>query len=193
MRILGITGAPGVGKSTLVKRMIDSFIPKVIPSTVSCGLLKYMEYSEVDVLGIYQEGSLFSGTDRLAMNVKDDALAYLEGANRDRSILFEGDRLCMSPFIDKCRKVGEFRFVALKVDESILAARRLGRSKAAGQAQDPTWLKGRESKVYGLIVNYDAEVRRVDTDEQMNELAIELNDWLYGLTETPVVQSGRLF
>lgn len=192
-RILGVSGFPGTGKSTL---MID-IINELGPSTrQKFGLLEYTQFKDVNVLGYYEKGNLFGGTDRLSMSVQDNAVEYLNSLYRldpDRALAFEGDRLTNSEFLRLARSVGELRFVVLTCSEKTLVGRREARSEKAGKEQNATWLKGRESKVYRLQTDFDAEIRSVNTQIQGMELAKELRSWLLGLTSSPERKSSRLF
>lgn len=190
MRILCVIGVPGVGKSTLAQEIISRLGPYKLEAH---GLLKYMDFQSVTVLGVYENGSLFGGTDRLAMNVQRDAIEFLEEADKERAIMFEGDRLSNTDIINTCKRVGELRLIKLFLPEETLLARRSARSLKAGKEQNETWLKGRDSKVYHLAYQFEPESRKVETKEECSDLAVELVDWLDGFGETPVVESWKLF
>jgi hypothetical protein len=188
MRVLIIIGAPGSGKSTLMLNIIAA-------SGVQCGtrhrhgLLDYTDYGQFDVLGYYTAGETFGGTDRLSQVVGDDARAYLaEAGGRDRTVALEGDRLANSGFLAYCRSIAETRIVCLEVDPAVLADRRALRSFEVGKEQNPTWLKGRETKVANLAREFAAERREVNTLAENRALAEELARWLRYETTVEIAQ-----
>lgn len=195
MRILGIAGYPGTGKSTLVKQIIYEL--GSLRFRKKHGTLEYEHMKDVNILGYYEENNLFGGTDRLSMSVQQDAVDFLNKyvclGGGETPIIWEGDRLSNSEFIKLCNHIGEFRFIVLKCDEVILTNRRNERSLKAGKVQNETWVKGRESKVYNLQQMFDAEVRKVNSPEDSRALANELKDWILGLAEIPERESSLLF
>lgn len=192
MRILFIIGAPGCGKSSLVLRMLESFGAY---TTHRYGLLDYMEFEDFIVLGKYNSGDLFGGTDKLSNAVIDDAERFLTKC--EKPILLEGDRLANTRFIDRCKALGELRLVTLKLNAALLQERREARAFEYGKKQNPTWLAGRESKVNNLQRLFNAEVWPVDTDEQVNAAVQNFTDWVkgkdvsYATAAAPVM--GKLF
>lgn len=192
MRILFIIGDPGCGKSSLVLKMLQSFGSY---TAHRYGLLDYMEFSDVIVLGKYNSGDLFGGTDKLSNAVIDDAERFLE-VNR-KLILLEGDRLANTRFIDRCKALGELRLVTLKLNAALLQERREARAFEYGKTQNPTWLAGRESKVRNLQRLFNAEVWQVDTNEQVNAAVQNFTEWVKGkevsLGEVVVPKVQKLF
>lgn len=175
MRTLFIIGAPGCGKSSLVLKMLQSFGTY---TTHRYSLLDYMEFADLIVLGKYNSGDVFGGTDKLSNAVIDDAERFLE-VNR-KPILLEGDRLANTRFIDRCKALGELRLVTLKLNAALLQERRESRAFEYGKTQNPTWLAGRTSKVNNLQRLFNAEVWPVDTDEQVNAAVQNFTDWIKG-------------
>lgn len=175
MRILFLIGAPGCGKSSLVLKMLQSFGSY---TTHRYGLLDYMEFEDVVVLGKYNSGDLFGGTDKLSNAVIDDAERFLEVVTKP--ILLEGDRLANTRFIDRCNALDELRLVTLKLNAALLQERRDARAFEYGKTQNPTWLAGRESKIRNLQRLFNAEIWPVDTDEQVNAAVQNFSDWVKG-------------
>jgi ABC-type dipeptide/oligopeptide/nickel transport system ATPase component len=142
MRILAIAGASGVGKSTCMINLMECGVRNNPPTRMKEDLLEYeILHSGVVVLGRYDEGQLFSGTDRLSMGVQQDAEKFItfehENTYPARPIAFEGDRLCASKFLNHCRSItSELRIVILIVKSELLAERRAERSFLAGKEQD---------------------------------------------------------
>ena len=75
MKIIAIGGEPGCGKTTLVKRIIDNY--KLEPKYDSYKLVPYLQKNNIYVLGKYEEGEVFSGTDRMSMAVQPEAIKFL--------------------------------------------------------------------------------------------------------------------
>lgn len=193
MRILAIQGAPGTGKSTLLKSMLPLLGKYTLEER---GLVKYMEFEGAVVLGYYEEGQLFGGVDRLAMNVQEDALNFLHSAptrQPDKAIIWEGDRLSNAEILRMARKVGELRFVELRTSPEILQERRETRSQLAGKSQNEIWVRGRESKVLNLSNAFNAEKRQTDSLEDSIALAKELVDWVLSRTNVLPKRHNLLF
>lgn len=194
MMVCSIIGQPGTGKSTLAWNLIRAMNCQF--HTHRKGLCDYLlsEDGKVALLGKYEEGQLFCGTDKLSTNVERDARDLLEEIKfTGTAVFFEGDRLSTNTFLNFCSSVSELRLIAIEVSPHLLQGRRAERSANAGKEQDATWLKGRASKVHRLKMDFSAEVRGVNTMQQNIALAVEIKDWLLGLTEKPKVQSTMLF
>ena len=195
MKLLAIIGPPGCGKTTVMKRILAKVGGEDI--TARSGLLDYHVGNRVIVLGKYEPSAVFGGSDRLSMAVQPDAESFLLRMAEDKgfdAILWEGDRLGNASFFRHARQCGDFRLLALEASPEVLKARRDGRSGVVGKAQDATWLKGRESKVWRLKQDFFGEERRIDTDEQVHELLEEIVEWIRTPSHLqPLNVEGRLF
>lgn len=180
MRILAISGVPGVGKSFLMKLLLAKLKGCLGEAAQArMGLVDYLDFGSVAVLGKYAEGDAFGGTDRLAMNVQEDAVRFMYKAEMEyEAVCFEGDRLCNAKYLKACNDYGSLRLIVLTVPPVVLAARRYGRNNEVGKAQNPTWLKGRESKVANLSNEFMTEEVDVSTDAAAQAAADELSTWL---------------
>jgi hypothetical protein len=198
-RVLAITGVPGVGKSTCMLNVIAALGGQDRRSRY--GLLDYAVCRNVAVLGVYDDSSPFGGTDKLAMNVQQHAEDFVRQVDANAvplvdAIAFEGDRLCGSKFLTLCRARADTRIVVLETDSALLKDRRDLRSFEVGKEQDATWLRGRESKVAGVIAEFAAERRTVNTLAENTTLAGELAAWLRYETTVEIpqpVKTLRLF
>lgn len=147
MMIVAIGGEPGAGKSTLMKKLIEQF--GVEPKYDSFKLVPYLQKDNIYVLGKYEEGEVFSGTDRMSMAVQPEAIKFLATLPGDSIVLYEGDRLFNNSFLEHCNENYDLSIIYLKTDKSV----REDRYKERGSNQNETWLQGRETKVANIMSN----------------------------------------
>lgn len=157
MKILAVIGVPGVGKSTLMLKVLEG-LPQ--GQRHRYGLLDYTEHQVGDksvfVLGYYEPGQPFGGTDRLSMSVQPNAEEFLRSqadSFSDNTIIFEGDRLCTQTFLDACVDVAgpQVKLLFCRADSAVIHGRRQARAEQTGKAQNDQWLAGRVSKVDNLF------------------------------------------
>lgn len=155
MKTIAVGGMPGSGKSELVRGLIAAMESEAeAKANFGFGILNgqvftYPEH-EVYLLGKYEPGETFPGTDRLGMNVQPNAEQFLDHIQtaekldgRRRVVLFEGDRLFGSKFLTKCCNAGQVQILILSVTSDELQRRYAQR----GSDQSGVWLKGRRTKV----------------------------------------------
>jgi len=147
MKVIAIGGEPGSGKSTLMKRIIKTI--KAVPKYNEYKLVPYLQYFEIFILGKYEEGEVFSGTDRMSMAVQPEAIKFLAQLPEHAIVLFEGDRLFTSSFLEHCVEKYDTSIIHLVTDKSI----RQERYKERGSTQNETWLAGRETKISNITSN----------------------------------------
>lgn len=189
MKILGIGGVPGVGKTTLMTHILYPFAP--LMKREKHGLVEFSRYEpklegkrELIVLGVYGDTFAFGGTDKLSMAVQPEAEEFVRRLGDDFSsdnltIMFEGDRLFNESFITVCKSVAEFRGVVLVAPLDELFRRRTERSKAVGKEQDETWLQGRTTKVKNVMTAHGIVTEPVSNPQQCLSLADSLRSWAY--------------
>ena len=150
MKAIAIGGEPGAGKSTLMKEILKHLEKYVyIKCYDSFKLVPYIQCGSVYILGKYDEGETFSGTDRMSMAVQPEAIKFLASLDKDAVVLFEGDRLFTSSFLEHCVENYETEIVYLETDKSV----RQERYKERGSNQNETWLQGRETKIANIMTN----------------------------------------
>jgi hypothetical protein len=188
MKIVGIGGEPGTGKSTLVTTFLQTLGSDV---PFKDGLLRGMFYPEhrLYVLGVY-DGSTFGGTDKLAMNVHADAKAFLQTVLQkqpDSAVLFEGDRLFGESFVSFCRLVtDDCTWVILEATNQNKTQRRLER----GSDQNANWLKGRMTRLMRLQTTiWPVELWPNNSEEHLAENVKRLYNTL-GIPVASGVASG---
>lgn len=149
IRIVAIGGVPATGKSTLMLAIIKRFSEE--PKQLHWGKLVrglIFQNNKAIVLGFYDKGESFGGTDRLSLAVQPEVFKFLEGCNVGNSmngytIYFEGDRLFNLSFLEQIGKMNiQSLLIMLHTEKSVLRARHLKRK----DNQNETWLKGRETK-----------------------------------------------
>ena len=147
MKIIAIGGEPGAGKSTLMKKILDQYEWSKVYDKVK--LVPYMQYKDSYILGKYDEGETFSGTDRMSMAVQPEAVKFLASLPDSAVVLFEGDRLFTASFLEHCVENYDADILYLETDKSI----REERYKERGSNQNETWLQGRETKIANILSN----------------------------------------
>ena len=138
-RLLGIIGAPGTGKTTVVREWMKS---REWSTDRPVDLLDTHVSGDIRLLGKYQNDDVFGGTDKLSMAVQPKAVEYLD--NPSRVTVFEGDRLTSIKFFEAAKSKGfDIKIIQLTVSDSV----REERYKERGSEQNETWLNGRLTKV----------------------------------------------
>lgn len=114
MKLIYLIGMPGTGKSTIMKELMSRFDDWKQERPID--LLDTHVSGNVRVLGKYEEGETFSGTDRLSMAVAPKAIEWLS-TNPDEIIIGEGDRLNNKAFFEKAKELGELYIIHLTVSD----------------------------------------------------------------------------
>jgi broad-specificity NMP kinase len=149
MKIIAIGGEPGSGKSTLMRKII--FLGNFKPKYNEFKLVPYLQSNNIYILGKYEDGEIFSGTDRMSMAVQPEAIKFLASLPKDSILLFEGDRLFTSSFLEHCVETYETNIIYLSTDKQV----RQERYKERGSEQNETWLAGRETKIGNILTNFN--------------------------------------
>lgn len=148
MKVIAVFGEPGSGKSTLMVKLMERLgISREFKSDFK--LVPYHQKDNLYVLGKYEVGETFGGTDKMSMAVQPEAVKFLASLDKKSVVIFEGDRLCTSSFLDHCNDKYDLTMVYLSTSKST----RQERYKQRNSNQDETWLKGRESKISNILSN----------------------------------------
>jgi broad-specificity NMP kinase len=170
-KLIAVGGQPGTGKTTLFRKFMEG---KTWMECEPAKLVSAMYNEEMDlyILGKYQEGETFAGTDRLSMAVQPNLQEWIKSHNCN--ILFEGDRVFNQSFLEFAMALPQtdLQIVYLKAPKEILEQRYLDR----GSDQSEQFLKGRETKYSNLLSNFElmsyiTEFANTNLEEQSKVLA----------------------
>ena len=137
-------------------------------------MVSALYYEELDlyILGKYQVGETFAGTDRLSMAVQPEMQKWIQTHNCN--ILFEGDRIFNQSFLEFAMGLPdtELQVIYLKAPKDILEQR----YKDRGSDQSEQFLRGRETKYSNLLSNFElmpyiTEFSNTNLEEQGKVLA----------------------
>jgi broad-specificity NMP kinase len=149
-KIIAVGGSPGTGKTTLFRKYMEG---KALMPIEPVKLVSAMYNIERDlyILGKYEEGEVFAGTDRLSMAVQPPLQEWI--ASHNCNILFEGDRVFNQSFLEFCMGLPntDLQVVYLKAPKELLEQR----YKDRGSDQSEQFLRGRETKYSNLLSNFE--------------------------------------
>lgn len=180
-KIVALIGVPGTGKSTLTRQFMADFaddwkrveIQKLVPSEFSAS-------RNLHVLGKYDEGETFPGTDKLSMAAQPQAMEFLT-KNPDVNVFFEGDRLGTQSFFEFIADLPDTEFVIIKLesDERTLDIR----YKQRGSDQSEQFLRGRQTKIEGICKNFLLMDYITDQPHETTGDTTRLVNYLVGIFE----------
>lgn len=154
-KILAIGGVPGTGKTTLMREFMAQFDDweRVKPQPlVDC---EYSKEGNIYVIGKYDEGEVFAGTDKLSMATQPNALTFVQ--ETDANIIFEGDRLFNGSFLRSLVQHAtsvphvDLKIILLTASQSVLQKRYGER----GSDQSEQFLRSRMTKYDNLLMSFD--------------------------------------
>ena len=149
-KLIAVGGSPGTGKTTLFRKFMEG---KNFQPVEPAKLVSAMYCAELDlyVLGKYEEGEVFAGTDRLSMAVQPAVSEWI--ASHNCNVLFEGDRIFNQSFLEFAMGLPDtdLQVVFLNAPKDVLEQR----YKARGSDQSEQFLRGRETKYNNLLSNFE--------------------------------------
>lgn len=181
MRTVYVIGYPGSGKSTAVAGVLD-----VLGAGVGLAVEKpvpHLRY-KADGRSVWEMGrrrEAFSGTDALAMSIQPVAVRWVQalvdpGASAPDVLIGEGDRLATRGFLDACPGL---TLVRLSVPLEVVTERATARALMLGRsAQDPSWFRGRVTKVDRVAAHYDSI--EIDATASAAQVAMKLAEVVRG-------------
>ena len=149
-KIVAVGGVPGTGKTTLFRKFMEGLEWEKLEPLKMLPML-YNKEHDLYILGKYEDGETFAGTDRLSMAVQPIAQEFVSTCSSN--ILFEGDRIFNQSFLEFASNLNnvELQIVYLKAPQSILEQRYVDR----GSDQSETFLKGRATKYNNILSSFD--------------------------------------
>lgn len=170
-KLIAVGGQPGTGKTTLFRKfMEDKDWIQCEPAKLVSAM--YNVKMDLYILGKYEEGETFAGTDRLSMAVQPPLQEWIRANNSN--ILFEGDRVFNQSFLEFAMGLPDtdLQVVYLKAPNDVLKQRYADR----GSDQSEKFLKGRETKYSNLLSNFElmpyiTEFVNTNLEEQAKVLA----------------------
>jgi broad-specificity NMP kinase len=149
-KLIAVGGSPGTGKTTLFRKYMEgkTFQPVEPAKLVSAN---YNTERDLYILGKYEQGETFAGTDRLSMAVQPAVQEWIQSHNCN--VLFEGDRIFNQSFLEFAMSLPDtdLQIVFLSAPKEVLQQRYQDR----GSDQSEQFLKGRETKYSNLLSNFD--------------------------------------
>lgn len=170
-KIIAVGGQPGTGKTTLFRKYMENK-QWIVGEPAKLVSASYNVERDLYILGKYEEGETFAGTDRLSMAVQPPLQEWI--ASHNCNILFEGDRVFNQSFLEFCMGLPntELQVVYLKAPKDLLEQR----YKDRGSDQSEQFLRGRETKYSNLLSNFElmpyiTEFSNTNLEEQTEVLA----------------------
>ena len=165
-KIIGVSGRPGTGKTTLFREFMKGYEWELVEPQKLVSA-HYCKELDLYVLGKYEEGQVFAGTDRLSMAVMPEAIKFITESKSN--ILFEGDRLTSQKFFDFLIGLPDtdVKFIVVSIPEETFKTR----YEERGSSQNEQFLRGRETKINNILSNFDymsyvEEFENKDFDDQ---------------------------
>jgi len=170
-KIIAVGGQPGTGKTTLFRKYMEGK-DWIVGEPAKLVSASYNVDRDLYILGKYEEGETFAGTDRLSMAVQPPLQEWI--ASNNCNILFEGDRVFNQSFLEFCMGLPDtdLQVVYLKAPKDLLEQR----YKDRGSDQSEQFLRGRETKYSNLQSNFElmpyiTEFANTTYEEQAKVLA----------------------
>jgi tRNA uridine 5-carbamoylmethylation protein Kti12 len=170
-KIIAVGGQPGTGKTTLFRKYMEGK-DWIVGEPAKLVSASYNVDRDLYVLGKYEEGETFAGTDRLSMAVQPPLQEWISSHNCN--ILFEGDRVFNQSFLEFCMGLPntDLQVVYLKAPKDLLEQR----YKDRGSDQSEQFLRGRETKYSNLLSNFElmpyiTEFSNTNLEDQTKVLA----------------------
>lgn len=147
MKVIYMIGLPGCGKSTVMKKFMETHLRWTSNRPVDLLDSHVAHGSNIRVLGKYESGETFSGTDRLSMAVSPKAVEWVE-SKPNEIILGEGDRLNNKGFFHACGD--DLTILHLKVSDE----ERERRYKERGSDQSEKFIQTVRTKVSNIVEEF---------------------------------------
>ncbi len=162
LQVVFIVGAPGVGKTTLIESLIDSFAVYEIEKP------KWTITPPWALVGHYQKQT-FGGGDTLGYTQGADAVRFmlddLASQKNIKVAILDGDRMSTRNVLQQVREAGlKPQCWHLIANDQALTER----CNKRGSNQNPTWAKGRQTKAANfaaLFTEPGEQIHQIDTTD----------------------------
>lgn len=156
MNVTVVMGEPGTGKTTLMRQfMSESASDWQLQTDADFPLVPHHYSRDLNcvILGKYEDGETFAGTDRMSMAVQPQAVAFMNSlkGSEIKNVVFEGDRLTNQSFLEFLLNDFGASIIYLDVPEE----ERQRRYAERGSNQSEQFLRGRVTKYANLRTNFD--------------------------------------
>jgi hypothetical protein len=149
MRVVYLIGLPGTGKTHVVREFMKRYATWVDHTPIK--LLDSHATNRIRVLGRYDEGETFAGTDRLSMAVNPQAIEWVELCPPEL-IIGEGDRLNNKAFFKACQKKRPEDLTILHL--TVSDEERERRYKERGSNQSDKFIQTVRTKVKNIVEEF---------------------------------------
>ena len=180
-KVIAIGGMPATGKSTLMKKFMEVTDDWKVVEPVKLVNALYSEKLNLFVLGKYEEGEKFGGTDRYSMAVQPAAAEFFTETLEDGAkVVYEGDRIFNSKMLNLLNDdpTIDLEIIMLQVEEDEMHDRHVQRE----DTQSETFIKGRRTKYANISGSfYLMEVTsdfRNDSYEDQNRILDHMSTFL---------------
>jgi len=144
-RIVALGGIPGSGKTSILVEVVKHYQDRLRTFAYRNVRGLYSKEDNLYIVGIY-DGTTFSGTDKLAMNVMPHFLEFVEKVPQ-AIVLFEGNRLFCQKLFDN----HPCEIIVIEAEEHLMQQR----YDARGSNQPARFIKAMKTKTANVIANND--------------------------------------
>lgn len=168
-KLIAVGGEPATGKTTLMFKIIDMADDWEVCKPEKLLDALYSKKLNTYILGKYEKGSTFQGTDRLSMAVQPNAEQFIVKLE-DTNVLFEGDRLFNSSFLEHIARLTEqLQIIVLEVKNDVVKQRHIDRA----DDQDDKFINSRRTKIANIssslvLMDYINVMQNNDVVDQQN-------------------------
>ncbi len=159
MTVLWLVGEPGIGKTTVARRMLELNGPMhlIASSGQKWTCTGFNQFVAAGHYGVDAPG-MFDGADTVPYNgVKAHLDFWRTNLDKAELTLFDGDRFSYGGVVEFFKTSGQ-RLICCR-----LTGPAAQRRKLRGTDQNVSWLKGRTTKVQNFVLSFPGDVVAVET------------------------------